>query len=121
MSNRLVMVNVPVEELDLSRRVYEKALGVEFVEDQHDNGPIHLDATFGEWGTPSWFMMSLWPNDETAGTADVGFLVDDVDAAYQAALKAGATDLHGPMDVEGMPRVAEVKDPSGNCIGLYQG
>jgi predicted enzyme related to lactoylglutathione lyase len=67
--------------------------------------------------------MSLWPNPERAGragTVDIGFLVEDVDRAYERALATGASDVYGPRDVEGMPRTAEVTDPSGNHIGLYQ-
>jgi hypothetical protein len=33
----------------------------------------------------------------------------------------GAGDVSGPRDIEGMPRTAQVTDPSGNHIGLYQG
>jgi predicted enzyme related to lactoylglutathione lyase len=64
--------------------------------------------------------MSLWPNPDRAGTVDVGFLVKDVDRAYERALSMGAGDVSGPQDIEGMPRNAEVTDPSGNHIGLYQ-
>jgi len=35
-------------------------------------------------------------------------------------LAAGAKDDHPPKDMPGMPRVAQVWDPSGNAIGLYQ-
>jgi predicted enzyme related to lactoylglutathione lyase len=119
--NRIVMINVAVNDLDQSRRFYEEVLTVEFAEERHVDGPIHLNAMFGEWSTPSWFLMSLWPNPDRAGTADIGFLVEDVDRAYERALASGAGDVSGPRDVEGMPRVAEVTDPSGNHIGLYQG
>jgi len=40
--------------------------------------------------------------------------VDDVDAAYQRALDAGATPMHSPIDQEYGSRDASVKDLSGN-------
>ncbi|MGH2759765.1 MAG: VOC family protein [Actinomycetota bacterium] len=119
--SRIAMVNVAVNDLDASQRFYANVFGVEFMEETHHDGPRHLNASFGTWPSDSFFLMQLWPNPERAGTADLGFLVEDLDEAYQRALAAGATDVHGPKDVEGMPRVAQVKDPSGNDIGLYQG
>ena len=115
------MINVAVNELEPSRRFYEEMLNVDFAEERHGDGAVHLNAMFGEWDTPSWFLMSLWPNPDRAGTADIGFFVDDLDQAYERALAAGAGDVSGPRDVEGMPRTAQVTDPSGNDIGLYQG
>ena len=118
--NRIVMVNVAVEDLEQSRRFYEQLLDVEFAEERHDDGPLHLNATFGEWKTPSWFLLSLWADSDRAGTADIGFLVEDLDQAYERALTAGATEVFGPRDIHGMPRTAQIKDPNGNQIGLYQ-
>jgi DNA-binding transcriptional MerR regulator len=119
--NRIVMINIPVNDLEQSRRFYEETLDVEFAEERHGDGPVHLNATFGEWNTPSWFLLALWPDAERAGTTDLGFLVEDLDQAYERALHAGAGSVHGPQDIEGMPRTAHVTDPSGNHIGLYQG
>jgi predicted enzyme related to lactoylglutathione lyase len=90
--NRIVMINIAVTELDPCRRFYEEALGVEFAEEAHGDGPVHLNATFGEWNTHSWFLVSLWPSPELAGTVNIGFLVEDLDATYERALEAGATD-----------------------------
>ena len=88
--NRIVMINVAVNELEPSRRFYEEMLNVDFAEERHDDGAVHLNAMFGEWNTPSWFLMSLWPNPDRAGTADIGFFVDDLDQAYERAFAAGA-------------------------------
>jgi predicted enzyme related to lactoylglutathione lyase len=119
--NRIVMINVAVNDIEPSRRFCEETLNVEFAEERHGDGPVHLNVMFGEWNTPSWFLMSLWPSPDRAGMADIGFFVDDLDRAYLRALAAGAGDVFGPRDVEGMPRTAQVTDPSGNHIGLYQG
>jgi|SRR5262245_1278646 len=114
------MINIAVTELEPCKRFYEEALEVEFAEETHGDGPVHLNATFGEWNTDSWFLVALWPNSERAGTVDIGFLVENLDATYRRALAAGGTDEHGPRDQPGMPRFAQVRDPSGNHIGLYQ-
>lgn len=115
------MINIAVDELESAKRFYEEMLDVELAEERHGDGALHLNATFGKWNTESWFLMALWPDSDRAGTADIGFLVEDLDATYVRALAAGATDEHAPIDRPGMPRVAQVRDPSGNQIGLYQG
>ena len=114
------MINVAVNDLERSRRFYEELLNVEFAEERHGDGPLHLNTTFGEWNTPSWFLLALWPDSDRAGTVAIDFLVDDLDQAYERALAAGATDVYGPREIRGMPRTAQLKDPSGNHIGLYQ-
>ena len=118
--NRVVMLNLPVHDGEVAKRFYEEALQVEFVIDKHaDDDPGHYAATFGEW-PDSFFLMQLIVDPDNAGTANYGFFCDDLDAAYKKSLAAGATDLHGPKDVPGMPRNAYVRDPSGNILGLYQ-
>lgn len=118
--NRIVMINVPVIDLAPSRRFYEALLDVEFAEEAHGDEAVHLNATFGEWNTPSWFLLSLWPDRTRAGTADLGFFVEDLDRAFERALADGATAVEPPHDADGMPRNAQVEDPSGNHVGLYQ-
>jgi DNA-binding transcriptional MerR regulator len=118
--NRIVMINIAVEDLERSRRFYEELLEVEFAEERHGDGPLHLNATFGEWNTPSWFLLSLWPDVDRAGTIDIGFIVEDLDRAYERALAAGGSNVHAPRDTQGMPRTAQIEDPNGNQIGLYQ-
>jgi DNA-binding transcriptional MerR regulator len=118
--NRIVMINIAVDDLQSARRFYEDLLNVEFSQEGHDEGPPHLNATFGEWNTPNWFLLALWPDKDRAGGADVGFLVDNLDDAFARALAAGATEIHAPRNMRGMPRMAQLKDPSGNDVGLYQ-
>ena len=44
--------------------------------------------------------------------------VDDADAVYETALKAGATSLAGPAEMFWGDRFARVKDPAGNLWGI---
>lgn len=118
--NRIVMINVAVDELEPARTFYEALLEVEFAEERHGDGPAHLNATFGEWTTPSWFLLSLWPDVSRAGSGDLGFLVADLGRAWELALEAGGTGVSPPHHEQGMPRHAQVRDPAGNAVGIYQ-
>jgi len=120
--SRIAGINVRVKDLSAARKFYEDVFGAEFAEEDHEGQTRkHLQASFGTWGEDSFFLMQLWESPpEYAGKSDISFLVDDLDAAYKRALAAGAKDEHGPVDKPGMPRVAQVWDPSGNAIGLYQ-
>jgi predicted enzyme related to lactoylglutathione lyase len=53
--------------------------------------------------------------------SNFGLLVPDLDAAHNRALAAGATEVIGPRESEGMPRNSAVRDPNGNWISLFQG
>ena len=120
--SRVAMINVRVKNLAESRRFYEDVFDAQFsAEDHEGETETHVQASFGTWGEDNFFLIQLWEAPEGHyGYADIGFLVDDVDAAYKRALAAGAKDDHPPKDMPGMPRVAQVWDPSGNAIGLYQ-
>jgi uncharacterized glyoxalase superfamily protein PhnB len=49
------------------------------------------------------------------------FYVDDVDDAYSASLKAGATASREPTDMPWGERVAQVRDPAGNLVNFAAG
>jgi DNA-binding transcriptional MerR regulator len=119
--NRIVMINIAVSDLEQSRQFYEEMLAVEFAEERHGDGTVHLNATFGEWNTPSWFLVSLWPDSDRAGTAAIGFLLADLEGAYERAFVAGAADVFGPGNIEGMPTDLSDQGSKRNQIGLYQG
>jgi DNA-binding transcriptional MerR regulator len=119
--SRIAMINIAVKDLAESKRFYEDVFDAKFSEEDHEGETVeHLQASFGTWGEDTFFLIQLWEHEAHAGTANIGFLVDDLDAAYKRALAAGAKDDHPPVDMPGMPRVAQVWDPSGNAIGLYQ-
>lgn len=117
--NRVVMINVASTDPRRDMEFYRDALGVDWTEEKHGKAGEHWAATFGEW-PDTFFLMQIFKDEGRAGTVNMGFFCKDLDATYKKALKAGATDVHGPEDREGMPRVAQIKDPSGNDVGLYQ-
>jgi hypothetical protein len=61
-----VIINVAVNELDQSRRFYEALLNIEFAEERHGDGPIHLNtpATRGRYARsrPSGVTASAAPS-----------------------------------------------------------
>jgi uncharacterized glyoxalase superfamily protein PhnB len=46
------------------------------------------------------------------------FYVDDVDAAFAAALRSGASPVEEPADMPWGERVAQIRDPDGNAVYL---
>ena len=120
---RVVEVNLGATDVEAARRFYETAFGVEFTEDQHDDGFVHLLAAFGSWPSDEFFLLNI--SDATddpyrAGRANFGFLVDDLEAVHGRALAAGGTEISAPRDMTGMPRHSALVDPSGNLVNLYQ-
>ena len=110
---RLLVVRSP--QHGVVRRFYE-ALGVPFVDEQHGRGPAHAAAVL-----PSGLVFELYPSNTGggpgAGTAlDVrlGFAVDDVDAAVDAALAAGGT-LRSRDDGRAL-----VVDPDGRAVEVSE-
>jgi DNA-binding transcriptional MerR regulator len=121
--NRIAEINLGVADLDAARTFYEAVFALEFTEERHGDGPLHLFAAFGSWPSDEFFLLNLSAatrDPHRAGRADFGFLVSDLDAVHQRALTVGGTEISAPADVEGMPRTSTIVDPSGNLINLYQ-
>ncbi len=120
--NRIVMINVASNDAERDKKFYEDVFDVEFQGETHEGEVAHhYQTNFGTWPSDDFFLMQLFTDPSRAGTVNIGFFCEDLDGTYKKALAAGATEVHGPMDKPGMPRVAQVKDPSGNDLGLYQG
>jgi predicted enzyme related to lactoylglutathione lyase len=120
---RVVEINIGARNLGESVRFYSDAFGLRFDEDKHGDGPVHFHAQFGRWPSEQFFLLNI-NEDRDPGSmwsTDFGFLVDDLEAVHQRAIRAGADEVFAPEDVQGMPRSSTVNDPSGNTINLYQG
>ncbi|MFB9239408.1 MerR family transcriptional regulator [Plantactinospora siamensis] len=76
---------------------------------------------FGTYGSDRFFLLTL--EERAADAPDrrgtrFGLLVDDVDAAHDRALRAGAAEVHPPRDFAWKPRTSCVRDADGNTIDL---
>jgi len=122
-SCRVAEINLGVPDVDAARRFYETAFELEFVEDRHDDGFVHLMATFGSWPGDTFFLLNLYDGSGDpfrSGRASFGLVVDDLEVVHRRAVAAGGTEMDPPRDASGMPRFSTVIDPGNNLIALYQ-
>lgn len=120
---RVAEINLGVDDVDAARRFYEATFGLEFTEDRHEDGFVHLLAAFGSWPSDEFFLLNIHDGRDDpfrAGRANFGFLVDDLDAVHRRAIAAGGTEINAPHDATGMPRCSAVVDPANNLLNLYQ-
>jgi DNA-binding transcriptional MerR regulator len=120
---RVAEINLGVDDVDAARRFYEATFGLEFTEDRHEDGFVHLLAAFGSWPSDEFFLLNIIDGADDpyrAGRANFGLLVDDLDAVHKRAIAAGGTEMIAPRDMVGMPRSSTVIDPGNNLVNLYQ-
>lgn len=106
MSTAIRSLVIPVTDLESAKKVYGAILG-----DPHTDTPYYVGYNV------DGFEVALAPGDASGGpvaNADV----DDLDAAREALLAAGATERDAPREVAPGVRVAVLLDADGNPIGL---
>jgi DNA-binding transcriptional MerR regulator len=120
-----VQIKIAVHDVDAARSFYGDAFGLEEQTVRHTDDADYTAFQFGTYGQPGFFLMHLLSSDEPdfdrPGPSTFGLLVDELDAVHDMAVSVGATELLAPKDADGMPRHSAIRDPSGNCIWLYQG
>lgn len=85
---------------------------------EFDMGPMGKYFLFGRNGQEIGGMMTK-PKDMQSPSAWMYYVtVDDLDAALERAKKREARLLHGPMEVPGGQRVAQLLDPQGAAFAL---
>lgn len=101
----------PVKDLARAKKWYEAATGVKPYFDQ----PFYVGFSVGG------FELGLLP-DGTPGTAGPQPLwgVEDADAEFARLIGLGATELEKVTEVGEGIKVAAVKDPFGNRLGLIE-
>jgi predicted enzyme related to lactoylglutathione lyase len=103
----------PAPDLDAAKAWYTKVLGI----DPYFSEPYYVGFEVGG------FELGLDPN-ATPSTGGTGVLpywgVADAAASYARLLELGATELGGVQDVGGGVRVASVRDPFGNAVGIIE-
>ena len=110
---RVVQVAVCTHDHDESVRFYAETFGQSFLAEI-------TSFQFGEYGTDSFFLLTIENWLEGATPSSFGMLVDDVDAVHERALTAGAREVQPPADFAWKPRSSIIDDPSGNRIQLSQ-
>jgi catechol 2,3-dioxygenase-like lactoylglutathione lyase family enzyme len=114
MAVRRIVTDLPSRSLDKAKRFYASVLGLEPV---MDHGWI---VTLADPNHPGP-QISLMTHDETARSAPaVSIEVDDVDAAYAAAVREGAEIVHPLTDEPWGVRRFFLRDPDGNIINVLR-
>jgi predicted RNase H-like nuclease/predicted enzyme related to lactoylglutathione lyase len=112
---RLSSVALRVRDLPAAAWFYREAFGLEF----EPAPPPELSAEIS-WRDGAHLHLTLLPAGEgVAGGAEIGFHVDDVDAAHARAVAAGAEVVNEPRE-ERRGRTATYRDSDGNLVTLTQ-
>ena len=110
MNKGIKTVLYPVKDINQSKTVFRKLLGVEPYADQ----PYYFGFKIGDQD------IGLVPNNPEGGVAAF-FHVDDIKDNLQILVDAGAQIIQEIKNVGGGRLIASAKDKDGNIIGLVQG
>ena len=112
MSVQRVVPDLASQSLEEAKRFYDQVLGLQPV---MDHGWI---VTLADPRNPS-SQISLMTHDETSPVVpDVSIHVDDVEAAYKAAVAAGSEIVHPLTDEPWGVRRFFVRDPDGHVLNV---
>ncbi len=109
MPNQIKLFVYTVRDLAASKSLFSKFLGVE----PYAESPFYVGFRTGDQE------VGLVPNAQDQGP--IGYIdVPDIKASLKILKEAGATLQQDARDLGGGLLVAELKDPSGNRLGLRQ-
>ena len=100
----------PVTDLAHAKEWYAKVLQRQPYFDQ----PFYVGFNVGG------FELGLDPNASASGAAVAYWGVEDARAAYDRLIELGATAHHDVQEVGGGIKVASVRDPFGNVLGIIE-
>jgi predicted enzyme related to lactoylglutathione lyase len=107
MAQDIKLIVYPVKDLEAAKTFYSKFLGVE----PYADGEYYVGYKLGN------LEVGLDPN----GQEVIGYIyVDDIKSELQTLVDAGSTIHQEPKDVDGGLLIAQIKDASGNVLGLRQ-
>ena len=119
MTISLSLLVLRAADLDVTLGFY-KALGFDFIREQHGTGLVHYASNLGE------FVIEIYPGKpgtapdrRHAGATMLGFTVDNLDQIVEALRTSGTLILTAPQDSE-WGRRAVVQDPDGRAVELNQ-
>jgi len=97
---------------------YQTIFGWERLLD-HDMGPMGVYVIYGRKGQQLGGIFAK-PKDSPMPTAFLHYVqVDDLEAAITRAKNSGGKLVHGPMEVPGGARIAQLMDPQGAMFALH--
>lgn len=112
----LMLLVLKTRQVDRLRAFYQ-ALGIELVEEQHADGPVHYAGKIGD------AVLEIYPLPDEGGAADattrLGFAVDRLAEVVQTLHAVGAVITAEPRQTAWGLR-AVVRDPDGRAVELYQ-
>ena len=109
MNKGIKTVIYPVKDMNQSKTMFRKLLGVEPYADQ----PYYVGFKVNDQD------IGLVPNNPEAGVTAF-YHVDDIKDSLQILVDAGATIIQDIKNVGGERLIASTKDADGNLIGLIQ-
>lgn len=110
MNKGIKTIIYPVKDIDQSKTIFRKLLGVEPYADQ----PYYVGFRIDDQD------IGLVPGNPEGGVTAF-FHVDDIKDSLQILVDAGAQIIQNIKNVGGERLVASAKDKDGNIIGLVQG
>lgn len=112
MTSGIKTIIYPVKDLAAATELFAKIVG---------SGPTHEQPYYVQFNVDGQ-EIGLDPNGHGKGmTGPVAYWhVPDIEATVTSLLGAGAEEVQGITGVGGTRRIASVKDPDGNVIGLLQ-
>jgi 4-carboxymuconolactone decarboxylase len=113
---RLDYTILVVDDLDAAVAFYTGVLGLEL---SHRAGP-YAQLNTGQGRLAFYERAAMDALVGEGARFEIGFLVDDVDAVYDATIAAGATPAVAPEDRPWGQRTAYVRDPGGNLVEFAQ-
>jgi predicted enzyme related to lactoylglutathione lyase len=114
--SRLVFVALRVRDVEAAARLYRDAFGIPV----HEGQPPQPHAEIS-WTEGAYLHFALFPAGDGPPTANtqVGFSVEDIEAAHVRAAAAGASVVYAPRD-EPWGRTAAYRDLDGTLVTLTQ-
>ena len=122
-SNRLILLVLEVADLGRSVALYGDGFGLDLHMDDHSGDDRWISGGHGSasWSAGAFLHFALYQAKRGACTsgAQLGFAVDDLDAAHTKAVAAGATLIHGPRP-EPWGATSRYYDLDANVVSLTQ-
>lgn len=119
---RLTSLQVSATDLAAAAKFYGEFIGLDLSGQPHrhdGNEALHYDLAWGDFASGEYMILHLAqakPGQHTTG-AQIGIMVDDVDAVHRKAAQFGVRVVQGPHDGE-WGRNAVYEGPDGNIVSI---